>query len=238
MSHDALPRAEGGPLALVVDDDGDMRSIIGSALREAGLRTIEVDDAEKGIEAVRRDSPEIVLLDVGLGPDSLGGLEACRRIRQTNDVPVVFLSVDYSDMDRLAGLRAGADEYLAKPIAPRLLSEYVLTVLRRARSTTSATSTRVLTEGGISIDLDSRVVTVNGKQVDLTRTQFDLLAALAEHPRRVLTRAQLIERVWGAWYGSDHHLDVHISRLRAAIEAAGGPRVPFAVRGVGFRFSE
>ncbi|QGF23073.1 response regulator transcription factor [Raineyella fluvialis] len=157
-------------------------------------------------------------------------MEGCASAR----VPPLTSRAD--DIDQLIGFSTGADDYLVKPANPRLLLARVAAVLRRTDGRRRAQEPTQVTLDGVRIDLERRSVTVNDTPVDLTRIQFDLLAVLAENPQRVLTRGQLVERVWGDWFGDDHHLDVHLSRLRQRISAAGGPRVAHAVRGVGFRF--
>lgn len=221
---------------LVVDSDVESRLAAMAALQSAGHRTVEASDGDQALDRVRAINPALVLLSVGNGSDGVNGFELCRRIRRTSDIPVVFLTSDASEIDELLGLAVGADEYLMKPISPRILTAHVDAVLRRGSATHDGGE--ILRAQGIQLDLQSRTVLVEETPVDLTRIQFDILTALAEHATRVLTRRQLVERVWGTWYGSDHHLDVHISRLRAKIMAAGGPRTPYAVRGVGFRLLE
>lgn len=221
---------------LVVDNDTESRATALAALQSAGHRTVEASDGDEALDRLRAINPALVLLSVGMGSDGLNGFELCRRIRRTSDTPVVFLTSNGSEIDELLGLAVGADEYLTRPISPRRLAAHVDAVLRRGSAVHDGGD--VLRARGIALDLQSRTVTVDETPIDLTRIQFDILAALAEHATRVLTRRQLVERVWGTWYGTDHHLDVHISRLRAKITAAGGPRTPYAVRGVGFRLLE
>ncbi len=223
---------------LVVDDDPHMRGLIGATLSEQGHTVREAATGEEAIEACRTQTPSLVVLDVNLGTDGIDGFEACRRIRRFSDVPVVFLTARQDDIDQVAGLSIGADDYLTKPVAPRVLAAHVDAVLRRESGRMERDAGPVYETPGLRIDMQSRTVTVGSTPVELTRIQFDLLAALAERPSRVLTREQLIERAWGNWFGADHHLDVHLSRLRARILEAGGPRVGCAVRGVGFRLRD
>ncbi len=224
-------------LVLVVEDDPDLRELMTVTLTNSGYRTVEASDGESALAKFHAHAPQLVLLDISLGPHTIDGLEVCRRIRRDSDVPVVFLTTHGEDIDQIIGFSTGADDYLTKPVNHRLLLARIAAVLRRQEGPGRATEITRMGQDGIDIDLSARTVTVNDQPVDLTRIQFDLLAALAENPTRVLTREQLIERVWGDWYGADHHLDVHLSRLRQRISAPGGPRVAHAVRGVGFRFS-
>lgn len=224
-------------LVLVVEDDPDLRELMTVTLTNSGYRTVEASDGETALEKFHAHAPHLVLLDISLGPHTIDGLEVCRRIRRDSDVPVVFLTTHGEDIDQIIGFSTGADDYLTKPVNHRLLLARIAAVLRRQDGSGRTTEVTRMECEGVDIDLNARTVTVNGSLVDLTRIQFDLLAGLAENPTRVLTREQLIERVWGDWYGADHHLDVHLSRLRQRITAAGGPRVAHAVRGVGFRFT-
>ena len=224
-------------MILLVEDDQEIRSQHVLTLASAGYRTMEASSGEEAIGLFHSHVPDLVLLDIGLGGKGMDGLEVCRRIRRVSDSPVIFLTRRSDEVDELMGLTVGADDYLIKPISKRLLVARVAAVLRRSGVGRESAEATVLGTPDLMIDLDSRSVSVNRIVIALTRTQFDLLAALAEHPSRVLSREQLVSRVWGEWYGADHHLDVHLSRLRKKISAAGGPRVAHAVRGVGFRLS-
>lgn len=225
------------PLILVVEDDPDLRELMTVTLTNSGHRTVEAADGDSALQKFHAHAPNLVLLDISLGAHTIDGLEVCRRIRKDSDVPVIFLTTHDEDIDQIIGFSAGADDYLAKPVNHRLLLARISAVLRRQDGTGRTAEPTKLGQQGVDIDLSARTVSVNDELVDLTRIQFDLLAALAENPTRVLTREQLVERVWGDWYGNDHHLDVHLSRLRQRITASEGPRVAHAVRGVGFRFS-
>lgn len=223
-------------LILVVEDDPDLRELMTVTLTNSGYKTVEASDGESALEKFHAHAPDLVLLDISLGSHTIDGLEVCRRIRKHSDAPVIFLTTHGEDIDQIIGFSTGADDYLTKPVNHRLLMARITAVLRRKEGTQRSTEAVRIDHEGIDIDLNARTVAVNDQQVELTRIQFDLLAALAENPARVLTREQLVERVWGDWFGNDHHLDVHLSRLRQRIAAANGPRVAHAVRGVGFRF--
>ena len=220
---------------LVVDDDVNLRGLYATTLKRAGYSAVETGDGLRAVEAVYAGVADLVLLDVGLGPHSIDGLEVCRRIRRVSSVPIMLLTSRAEEADQLMGLFAGADDYLVKPVSLRLLPAKVAAILRRAAPASPSAPANTLTSDELLIDLDARTVRLAGGGVELTKIQFDLLAALAENPARVLTREQLVERVWGDRFGDDHHLDVHLSRLRSKITDAGGPRVAYAVRGVGFR---
>jgi len=222
---------------MVVEDDPDLRELMTVTLTNSGHRTVEAADGESALAKFHAHAPNLVLLDISLGPHTIDGLEVCRRIRRDSDVPVIFLTTHGEDIDQIIGFSTGADDYLIKPVNHRVLLARITAVLRRKEGSRRTAQATRLGEQGVDIDLNARTVTVNDQLVDLTRIQFDLLAALAENPTRVLTREQLVERVWGEWYGNNHHLDVHLSRLRQRIAASGGPRVAHVVRGVGFRFT-
>ncbi len=224
-------------LVLVVEDDPDLRELMTVMLTNSGHRTVEAADGETALQKFHAHAPDLVLLDISLGPFTIDGLEVCRRIRKDSDAPIIFLTTHGDDIDQIVGFSTGADDYLTKPVNHRLLLARIAAILRRREGPRRAVEATRLGQQGVDIDLNARTVSVNEELVDLTRIQFDLLAALAEHPTRVLTREQLVERVWGEWYGNDHHLDVHLSRLRQRIGSSGGPRIAHAVRGVGFRFA-
>lgn len=216
---------------LVVDDDDDLRSLIILALREAGYRAAEAEDGPKALEAYHANRPDLVVLDIGLGP--MDGLEVCRRLRTFGNVPIIFLTARADEVDQLVGFAAGGDDYITKPFSPKLLVARIGTVLRRGVGEMPVKS--VFTFGPVAVDLDAREVVVDGTLIDLTKTEFDVLATLVENPKRVIPREELVERVWGSWYGDDHVVEVHLSRMRTKIRKAGGPRVGIAVRGVGYK---
>jgi len=240
---------------LVADGDGDSRSLTARALGAAGHETLEAANGSEALTRARETPPDLAVLEVALPEDADGtaidGFDVCRELRRDGDLPVMFLTARRDPVDELVGLAVGADAYLGKPMMPRLVVAHAEALLRRARrvgaEAAPALRARPTTDGGgddgprtlalddLAIDLDAREVHVNGAPTELTRTEYDLLVALARNPRRVLTREQLLEEVWGDWYGSDHVLDVHLSRLRAKVLAAGGQRIGHAVRGVGFR---
>jgi DNA-binding response OmpR family regulator len=218
---------------LVVEDDQDLQHLLRLGLEEHGFDVSTALDGPTGLESFHSSQPDLVISDVLLGADSFDGFELCRRIRQSSDVPVIFLSVLGEDTDHLVGLAVGADDYLVKPISPRLLSARVNMAL--GHRLTRGDPENQNPEKGLIIDDQSRSVTVDGTTVDLTRIEFELLLLLAAAPGRVVTREQITSHVWGKWYGSDAHLDVHMSRLRKKILDAGGPRVGHSVRGIGFK---
>ena len=216
---------------LAIDDDADVRDLVSLALTESGYRVVTASDGPAGIAAYHAHQPDLIVLDIGLG--SMDGLEVCRQLRAVGSTPIVFVTSRADEVDQLIGFAAGADDYLAKPFSPKLLVARVGTVLRRSQGTEQP---RTRFEAGpITADTETRVASVDSTDLDLTRTEFDLLVMLMDNPRRVVNREALLEGVWGSWYGDDHVVEVHMSRLRSKIKAAGGPRIGVAVRGVGYK---
>lgn len=219
---------------LVVEDDPDMQLVLRLGLEEGGFGVSIAPDGPSAIGMFEAIEPDLVIIDVLLGHDSFDGFELCRRLREVSTVPIIFLTIRNQDVDQLVGLALGADDYLIKPVSPRVLCARVNTALTHHPHASEERNLLIL--GNLRIDRALREVMVDDGPVDLTRIEFDILAALARAPERVLTRDELTSQVWGDWYGSDAHLDVHMSRLRKKILDAGGPRVGHAVRGIGFRF--
>lgn len=219
---------------LVVDDESIVREVVVSYLQREGFRTLEAGDGDTARELVERDSPSLVVLDLMLpGTD---GLELCRWIRARSDVPVIMLTARGEEADRIVGLELGADDYVTKPFSPRELTARVRTVLRRSEP--SAAKAERLSFEGLEIDARTREVTKAGKLLRLTAREFDLLWFLANHPRQVFSRDQLMDRVWGYEAALDTGtVTVHVRRLREKIEDdPSHPRFLETVWGVGYRF--
>ena len=219
---------------LVVEDEESYREALSFLLEREGF---EVSLAETGPDALaifERDGADIVLLDVML--PGVPGTEVCRQIRKTSQVPVIMVSARDEEIDKVIGLELGADDYVTKPYSPRELLARVRAVLRRGTEAPDL-GTTVLEVAGVRMDVDRHVVTVHGEPVTLPLKEFELLEVLLRNAGRVLTRGQLIDRVWGADYvGDTKTLDVHVTRLRAKIEA--DPRAPqllLTVRGLGYK---
>lgn len=217
---------------LVIDDQQDIRALLGVALKEAGYRVVEADNGPAGIDAYHAHQPDLILLDIGLG--SMDGLEVCRQLRAVSSAPIIFLTSRADEVDQLVGFAAGGDDYVTKPFSPKVVLARVSSLLRRQQRGTVEEKTKY-EAGPISIDVEARVARLNDEPIHLTRTEFDLLATLMESPDRVCTREMLLQRVWGEWYGDSHVVEVHMSRLRSKITAAGGPKIGMVVRGVGWR---
>lgn len=189
-------------------------------------------DAESGLEAARTIPADLVVLDVNL--PGMDGIEACRQLRTFSDAYVVMLTGLDSETDRLIGLSVGADDYMIKPYAPRELIARIKAMQRRPRGPATAATARHF--GALQIDPGAREVKVGDEVIELSRTEFDLLAALAAQPRVTLSRRQLLELVWGeSWFGDDHVIDVHMSNLRRKLGDAEYVRT---VRGFGYRMGE
>lgn len=217
---------------LVVDDDEDIVTLMRDFLEAAGYRVLTAADGPQALATLRPSEVDCVLLDVMMPSQS--GFDVLRQIRETSDVPVLFLSARQEDSDKIRGLGLGADDYIVKSSTPAEIVARVKAVLRRYHP--AARDTGVLDFGRLVIDPRAHEVRVNGEIVQLTAREFELLQMLAEHPRQVLTRDALFERLWGP-YGDRHSLTVHIGRLREKIEQdPANPRYIVTVWGVGYRF--
>ena len=218
---------------LVVDDERALVGVITSYLEREGFEVVQAFDGPSAVERARQDSPSLVLLDLML--PGIDGIEVCRQIRQFTDAYVIILTARDEEVDKIVGLSVGADDYLVKPFSPRELIARIRAMLRRPRPSQAPAPESVVV-GNLEVDLEARVVSVDGESVDLTRTEFDLLAAMVMRPRAALPRRQLIDEVWGAdWYGDEHVVDVHIGHLRRKLgDDAAEPRFIRTVRGVGY----
>jgi two-component system, OmpR family, phosphate regulon response regulator PhoB len=218
---------------LVVDDEPIVREVVVRYLKREGYHTLEAGDGERARELVERFSPNLVVLDVMLpGTD---GLTLCRWIRERSDLPVIMLTARGEEADRVVGLELGADDYVTKPFSPRELATRVRTVLRRSSPTASRTER--LSFGDLELNAATREVTKAGLPLRLTAKEFDLLWFLAGHPRKVFSRDQLMDRVWGYEAAFDTGtVTVHIRRLREKIEDdPSRPSFLQTVWGVGYR---
>ena len=231
---------------LMIEDDTRLAQMVGEYLGQSGMQVTHRGDGASGLAQLQGTEggalPDLVILDLML-PD-MDGLDVCRRIRAlpgpAAQVPVLMLTAKGDPMDRIIGLELGADDYLPKPFEPRELLARIRAILRRRTDGGSPPATQALRFGTLEIDRDARTVTVAGELADLTSYQFDLLVALAERAGRVLTRDQIMEAVRGRELEAfDRSIDVHMGRIRAAIEAdAKNPRRILTVRGVGYVFAK
>jgi DNA-binding response OmpR family regulator len=221
---------------LVVDDEPIVRDVVVRYLERDGYRTLEAGSGDEAQRLLERELPALIVLDVML--PGIDGLELCRAIRSRSDLPIVMLTARGEETDRIVGLELGADDYLTKPFSPRELAVRVRNLLRRARNP-YAGSERAIEFGDVEIDATTREVRKGGEPLKLTLKEFDLLSFLASHPRRVFSREQLMDAVWG--YRSELDtgtLTVHIRRLREKIETdPARPRHLETVWGVGYRLT-
>jgi DNA-binding response OmpR family regulator len=227
---------------LVVDDEQSLAKVVASYLERDGHEVTCVFDGLAAVQAARTQPPDVVVLDLGL--PALDGIEVCRQLRTFTDCYIVMLTARADEVDRLVGLGVGADDYLTKPFSPRELVARVRAMLRRPRAGAANTNTapedppRVF--GPLQVDVSAREVTIDGTPVEVTRTEFDLLAALSARPRMAFSRRQLVDAVWGeTWVGDEHLVDVHVGHLRRKLgDDPTAPRFIRTVRGVGYRMGE
>jgi DNA-binding response OmpR family regulator len=225
--------AANGARVLLVEDDPRIRRVLQIALRDEGYRVLEAGDGGAALDAVRDLPVDVVVLDLML-PD-IDGFEVCRRIRRTSDVPVIVASAKGDSHDIVAGLEAGADDYVVKPVVAKEISARIRALLRRSQRAAPAPART--TSGGLEIRPLEAVVLRDGEPVQLTTTEFRLLETLAEQPGRGVSRERLLEQVWGYEHLGDTRLvDVHVSRLRGKIEEVPAtPRHVVTVRGQGYK---
>jgi DNA-binding response OmpR family regulator len=223
------------PSILVVDDEPSIVELVSSYLVREGWRVASSADGIDAIARIEETAPDVVVLDLML--PGLDGVEVCRRIRTFSDAYVIMLTARAEEVDRIIGLSVGADDYLTKPFSPRELVARIKSLLRRPRA---PSGTAVVGGGGLELDLARRRLSVEGAEVALTNTEFDVLSILARAAGTVVTRRQLLERVWGADYvGDDHVIDVHLGNLRRKLgDDPDRPRWIETVRGIGYRFVE
>ena len=229
---------------LLIEDEDGIIHLINLYLKNEGFTVVVAKDGADGLALHAREHPDLVILDIML--PAIDGFEVCRRIRAWSKTPILMLTARSSEEDRITGLDLGADDYLVKPFSPRELVSRVRAILRRtgasdtpasANEHVQATKNEVLRFPGLAIDLPARRVEVNGVEIALTPTEFDLLALLAKSPDRVFTREILMNKVWGYDYlGDGHTIDVHMSALRKKIELEPGQRYIKTVWRVGYRF--
>ncbi|HEY0952835.1 response regulator transcription factor [Nocardioides sp.] len=244
MEADAGTAATAGRVALVVEDDEDIRALIEFTLATQGFEVIAVGSGLEGVEAVRDHHPDLITLDLGL--PGIDGIEACRRIREISDAYVVMITARDEEIDRLLGLETGADDFIAKPFSARELKARVNAMFRRPRTVggvpavevTGEGPHEVLVHGPLRVDVESRRAFRDDQELVLTRTEFDLLTELMRAPARVWSREALLRSVWGTDWASDTHLvEVHVGNLRRKLSQGIDPGTRFihTVRGVGYR---
>jgi two-component system alkaline phosphatase synthesis response regulator PhoP len=220
---------------LVIDDEPTIVNLVQAYLKPEGYEVFTAADGPSGLKAVRAFKPDLVVLDVML--PGMDGLELLSRLRRESQVYVILLTARTEETDKIVGLSVGADDYVTKPFSPRELVARVKSALRRIQTGTGSSAVEgVLASRHVRIDLDARMVTVDNQPIDLTTSEFDLLRVLAENRGRVLSREQLLERVWGgSYYGEMRVVDVHLGHVRQKL---GNPDFIVTVRGVGYRFDD
>jgi DNA-binding response OmpR family regulator len=223
---------------LIVDDEPNLIELLRGYLERENFVVASAADGPSAIDAARSLAPDVIVLDLML--PGFDGFEVCRRVRQFTDAYVLMLTARGEEIDRVVGLEVGADDYLTKPVSPRELVARVKAMLRRPRAASLGSSEPPppLRMGRLAIDQARHEVTLDGQPVVLTPREFSLLATLAGQPGRVYTRAQLLERGWGAEYYDEHVVDVHVANLRHKLaDDTQGASLIETVRGVGYRFS-
>ena len=218
---------------IVIEDDRHISDLVNLYLRNAGFRVLQAADAARGLEFVANEHPALVVLDIGL-PGQMDGLEVCRELRRSTEVPVIFVTARDEEVDRILGLELGADDYLTKPFSPRELVARVRAILRRSDGIRHP-SEEPVTVGGTTLDPLRREVTANGEEIQFTAREFDLLAHFLENTGIVFSRRQLLDSVWGpGWIGDERTVDVHVRQLRRKL----GDAFPLTtIWGVGYRCS-
>jgi DNA-binding response OmpR family regulator len=223
--------AAGAQKVLVVEDEESIASFVAMYLKKGGFAVTVAGNGTDALAKAASEAPALIVLDLAL-PD-IDGIDVCRRIRQRSDVPILMLTARDDDVDKIIGLEVGADDYLTKPFNPRELVARVKSILRRATPSRRALESAVLTHGVLAVDAGRREATVDGVEVQLAPKEFDLLWELLDHRGLVLTRDQLLERVWGYTFAGDTRtVDVHVRQLRRKL----GDACPIVtVWGVGYK---
>jgi phosphate regulon transcriptional regulator PhoB len=233
--------AANGQKILVVEDEPDISKLVSYNLAQERFKVLTAEDGEQALQVIQREKPNLVVLDLML--PGLSGMEICKILRnrpETAKLPILMLTAKAGEADRIVGLEMGADDYLAKPFSPREMVARVRAILRRANIAASADGPPAYDQGGLKIDFTTYEVIVRGKAAKLTLKEFELLRFLVQNPNRVLSRDQLLDRVWGGeTYVTPRTVDVHIRRLRKAIEKDDSkPKWILTLRGVGYKFDE
>jgi two-component system, OmpR family, alkaline phosphatase synthesis response regulator PhoP len=218
---------------LIIDDEPSIVNLVSAYLKPEGYEVFTASDGITGLKAAKTFKPDLVVLDLML--PGLDGIELLSRLRRESDVYVILLTARTEETDKIVGLSVGADDYVTKPFSPRELVARIKSALRRLNSGSGSDGSGVMTYSHVTIDAGARIVIVDGQQIELTAIEFNLLLALAENRGRVLTREQLLEKVWGgSYFGEIRVVDVHLGHVRQKL---GGDFIA-TVRGVGYRFED
>ncbi len=223
-------------LILVVDDEQRIVRQARDYLEHGGFRVLEATDGKSALAMARQARPDLIVLDLNL--PGIDGLDVCRSLRRDSDVPIIMLTARVEETDRLIGLELGADDYITKPFSPRELVARVRVILRRVNK--EVVQQGIVRAADLEIDLNGHRVLRAGEPVQLSRTEFNLLAVLAQHPGQTFSRAQLVDRLHNvSFQGFDRSIDAHIKNLRRKLEPEPGePRYILTVFGVGYKFTE
>ncbi|MGA0080038.1 MAG: response regulator [Candidatus Nanopelagicus sp.] len=223
---------------LVVEDEESVLDPLELLLTKEGFSIVTARDGKEALEKFDQSSPDLILLDLML--PEISGTQVCRQIRSKSSVPIIMLTAKDTEVDKVVGLELGADDYIVKPYSKAELVARIKAVLRRQSSDNSSTELGIISAGPVKIDIDRHLVTINGITISLPLKEFELLEFLARNKGRVLTRTQLIDRVWGSdYFGDTKTLDVHVKRLRAKIEKdPANPVYIQTIRGLGYKFED
>src|SRR6266567_1103601 len=228
--------SKSGARILVVDDEIEILRALQRSLTAHGFDVFTASTGEEALESIAHYRPDLMLLDLGL--PGMSGLEVCKRVRAQSNLPIIVLSVKDTERDKVLALDLGADDYVSKPFGMDEVLARVRVALRHAAQVTSGNDP-IFTSGPLSVDFAHRLVQVNGHEIKLTPTEYDLLKALINNQGKIMTRQMLLAQVWGTGYGSEaHYLHVYIGQLRKKIEPdPAHPRFILTISGVGYRFS-
>lgn len=228
--------SKGGARILVVDDEIEIMRALQRSLTAHGFDVFTAGSGEEALEAIANHRPDLMLLDLGL--PGISGLEVCKRVREQSNLPIIVLSVKDAERDKVRALDLGADDYVPKPFGMDEVLARIRVALRHSAQVRSGTEPS-FTSGPLKVDFAQRQVLVNGKEVKLTPTEYDLLKVLIKNSGKILTRQMLLSQVWGTGYGTEsHYLHVYIGQLRRKIEPdPAHPRFILTVSGVGYRFN-
>jgi len=223
---------------LVVEDEESVLDPLELLLTKEGYSIVTARDGKEALEKFDQSSPDLILLDLML--PEISGTQVCRQIRSKSSVPIIMLTAKDTEVDKVVGLELGADDYIVKPYSKAELVARIKAVLRRQNNESVSSDRGLITAGPVSIDIDRHLVTINGSTISLPLKEFELLEFLARNKGRVLTRTQLIDRVWGSdYFGDTKTLDVHVKRLRAKIEKdPANPVYIQTIRGLGYKFED
>jgi two-component system, OmpR family, KDP operon response regulator KdpE len=228
--------SKGGARILVVDDEAEIVRALQRSLTAHGFEVFTASSGEEALEAVAHHRPDLMVLDLGL--PGMSGLEVCREVRAQSNLPIIVLSVKDTERDKVLALDLGADDYVSKPFGMNEVLARIRVALRHSAQVESGTEP-VFTAGPLSVDFAQRQVLLNGQEVKLTPTEYDLLKSLIKNRGKIMTRQMLLSQVWGTGYGGEsHYLHVYVGQLRRKIEPdPANPRFILTISGVGYRFS-